>query len=234
MSYCVNCGVELGDSEKQCPLCGVKVVNPAQQPCEAEQKYPKRIEKIESAIDRQFTVKIISIFLAVPALICLACNILYDGRVSWSFYPIGGLVVVWAFCVSPLLFKRPAAIKWILIDIAAASAYLYLMEQFTNSGGWFLPLALPIVLTVGLMALLITVMIQYQTLRGLYIVSAVFFAISLLMLEVEALLDSYLAHELHLLWSWFVGIACVAVALTFIFIERKIKLKEELKRRLHI
>ena len=26
--YCVNCGVKLADTEKQCPLCGVEVYHP--------------------------------------------------------------------------------------------------------------------------------------------------------------------------------------------------------------
>ena len=29
MSYCVHCGVELADSEKRCPLCHTRVVDPA-------------------------------------------------------------------------------------------------------------------------------------------------------------------------------------------------------------
>ena len=28
MSYCVNCGVKLKQSEKFCPLCNTKVINP--------------------------------------------------------------------------------------------------------------------------------------------------------------------------------------------------------------
>ena len=28
MSYCVNCGVKLKQSEKVCPLCNTKVINP--------------------------------------------------------------------------------------------------------------------------------------------------------------------------------------------------------------
>ena len=30
MSYCVNCGVELADSERRCPLCHTEVHNPRQ------------------------------------------------------------------------------------------------------------------------------------------------------------------------------------------------------------
>ena len=28
MSYCVNCGVELDNTVKQCPLCDTVVINP--------------------------------------------------------------------------------------------------------------------------------------------------------------------------------------------------------------
>lgn len=235
MSYCVNCGVELAETEKKCPLCGVKAVNSAAvNGDDIDQQYPKRIETIESLIDRQFWVKIISIFLAVPALICLACNLLYDGTVSWSLYPIGGITVIWAFCVSPFIFKKPAAIKWIIIDIFAVSLYLYLLEYITNSGAWFLPVALPIAAGVGMLVLIITLLIQYKKLKYLYIVSAIFFALGLLMIGVEILIDYYFAQTIHIIWSWFVLITCVAVAFIFIFIERKKKLKEELRRRLHI
>lgn len=235
MSYCVNCGVELADTEKKCPLCGVKVVNPAAGNEDvADRQYPKRIETIESRIDRQFWVRIFSMFLAVPALICLVSNLLYDGTVSWSLYPIGGIAVLWAFCVSPFLFKKPAAVKWIVIDIIAASLYLYLLEYITNSGNWFFPFALPIVLGVGVFVLLITILIQHNKLKDLYIASAISFAAGLLMVGVEILIDYYLTQTVRIVWSWFVLITCIAIAFLFIFIERKKKLKEELKRRLHI
>ena len=36
MSYCVNCGVELEASLRECPLCHTPVVNPV----EAEKEFP--------------------------------------------------------------------------------------------------------------------------------------------------------------------------------------------------
>ena len=235
MSYCVNCGVELAETENKCPLCGTVVVNPNKKDKDAvEKKYPSRVETIENTINRQFWVKILSIFLAVPALICFACNLLYDGSVSWSLYPIGGIVVLWAFGISPFLFKKPAAIKWIIIDIIALSGYLYMLEYITSSGIWFLPLAFPIVAIIGVFVLLITILIQRKKLKSLYIYSAIFFSLGLIMIAVEIIIDMYLFQTIQVVWSWFVLITCSAVAVFFIFIERKKKLKEELKKRLHI
>jgi hypothetical protein len=235
MSYCVNCGVEISEEEKKCPLCQTAVVHPQKAECEtAESKYPSRVEPIEASIDRQFWVKMVSVFLAVPVLICFVCNLLYDGAVSWSLYPIGGIAVLWVFGVSPFLFKKPVAIKWIVIDSIALLGYLYLLETVTHSGAWFLPLALPIVVAVGIFVLLITIFIQKNRLKGLYIFSVIFFALGVLMIGVEIVIDSYLFMSIHIVWSWFVLISCTALAFVIIFIERKKKLKEELKRRLHI
>ena len=235
MSYCVNCGVELEKTEDKCPLCGTVVLNPNKKDKDSvEKKYPNRVETMDNAINRQFWVKILSIFLAVPALICFACNLLYNGSVSWSLYPIGGIVVLWAFGISPFLFKKPAAIKWIIIDIIALSGYLFMLEAITSSGRWFLPVAFPIVGIIGVFVLLITILIQQKKLKSLYIFSAIFFSLGLIMIAVEIIIDLFLFHEAQIVWSWFVLITCSAVALLFIFIERKKKLKEELKRRLHI
>ena len=39
--YCVKCGVELADTEKQCPLCKTRVYHPDLQQGEGEPLYPK-------------------------------------------------------------------------------------------------------------------------------------------------------------------------------------------------
>jgi hypothetical protein len=234
MSYCVNCGVELSDTEKQCPLCGVAVYNPLKQDgAEPEKCYPKRVERIDNAAVRKFWVKVVSILLAVPSLICVVSNLLYEGYLSWSFYAVGGILVLWAFGVSPFLFRKKAAVKWILIDIAALSSYLYLIS-YASSGTWFFPVAFPIVLTAGLLVLLFTTFVQRGFFKGLYIVSAIFFAIGLFLVAVEVLMDYYLFASIHVVWSWFALISCVGIALMFIFIERNKRIKEELKRKLHI
>ena len=38
--YCVNCGVELADSEKKCPLCGMPVFHPDIPRTPAEPPFP--------------------------------------------------------------------------------------------------------------------------------------------------------------------------------------------------
>ena len=45
MSYCVNCGVELDATLKDCPLCNTPVINPRELK-EAQKRTPFPVEKV--------------------------------------------------------------------------------------------------------------------------------------------------------------------------------------------
>ena len=53
MSYCVNCGVELADSERRCPLCHTEVHNP-RQPYDRKipKPFPNRLDLFEPEDNR--------------------------------------------------------------------------------------------------------------------------------------------------------------------------------------
>ncbi|MDP2892496.1 MAG: DUF6320 domain-containing protein [Bacillota bacterium] len=234
MSYCVNCGVELDKPEKKCPLCGVKVINPRQNKSSGiDKEYPENRDIHVPLIDKALWVKLLSIILATPAVICLILNLFYNGTVSWSLYAIGGIAVAWSLGVSPFLFKKPAAIKWIIIDVAAVLGYLKLIEYLAVNT-WFLPVALPIVLGAALFTLVITVLIQRHVLKDLNIPCAIFLAIGLLLVGVEIVLDLHFTGTLRVEWSWIVLVSCMAMATTLAVLERQKKAKEKLRRRFHI
>lgn len=234
MSYCVNCGVELGKSEKKCPLCGVVVVNPAESAEGVDYgAFPDRRDMLESAFDRDLWIRVVSVILVVPAAICFISNMLFHSESFWSLYVVGGLAVGWTFCVSPFLFKRYFPLLWIVSNTVATLGYLYLIEYLSGSHGWFLPLALPIVLGVAVLSLVIIVLIWRGFLKELYTAAGVFLAIGLLSVLVEISLNLYLFGAPHLLWSWFALVSCVAMAGVMFLIERKLIDKEKLKKRLH-
>ena len=234
MSYCVNCGVELAKTEKKCPLCSVPVVNPAEQPVEGDDRaYPERRE-LGHAFDRDLWIQIVSVILAVPAIICLVANLLVSNHVTWSPYVIGALAVVWMFCVSPFLFKKYFPLLWIVANTLVALGYLFLIEFLSQTGGWFLPLAFPIVLGVAVLSLAVLVLIQRGVLKELYAASGIFTAVGILTMLVELSIRLYLQGGVHLNWSWYSFISCMAMALVLAIIERRLKVKEELKKRLRL
>lgn len=85
MSYCVNCGVELADSERRCPLCHTEVHNP-RQPYDRKipKPFPNRLDLFEPEDNRGFAAAITTLLLALPAAICLACDVAYTRGAGWS------------------------------------------------------------------------------------------------------------------------------------------------------
>lgn len=234
MSYCVNCGVELDRTERKCPLCGVAVVNLAESANGEEYgPFPSRRDTLESAFDKGLWIRVVSVILAVPAAICFLSNMLFHGETFWSLYVVGGLAVGWTFCVSPFLFKRYFPLLWIVANTVATLGYLYLIESLSGSHGWFFPLALPIVLGVAVLSLITIVLIWRGILKELYTAAGVFLAIGLLSVLVEFSLNSYLAGSPYIVWSWFALISCLAMAGVLVLIQRKLNVKEKLKKRLH-
>lgn len=234
MSYCVNCGVELEKSEKKCPLCGVAAVNPAELPDDCARAFPERRDILEHAFDRQLWVQVVSVLLAVPAVICLVANILVSNAVTWSLYVIGGMAVSWVFCVSPFLFKKYFPLLWIVAGTLATLGYLYLIEILSPGEGWFIPLALPIVLGVAVLSLALLLLIQKGILKELYAAAGVFAAVGILTTLIELSISLNATGAVHLAWSWYSLVSCLAMAVVLAIIERRLLVKEKLKRKLHL
>ena len=71
MSYCVNCGVELDRSLKECPLCNTPVMNPRELNIEPDASpYPARKGQVE-AVKRKDLGILITVVLTATAATCL-------------------------------------------------------------------------------------------------------------------------------------------------------------------
>ena len=71
MSYCVNCGVELDASAKQCALCGTPVYHPDKPPVEAtEAALPfSPVPVIPEGVKKRFIAT-----LAIPSVLWVRCS----------------------------------------------------------------------------------------------------------------------------------------------------------------
>ena len=79
--YCVKCGVELGDSEKKCPLCGTTVFHPEMEPPKGDGPYPPE-EHIHKEVSRSGALFVVTVLTVLPIVICLLC----DWRINAAFF----------------------------------------------------------------------------------------------------------------------------------------------------
>lgn len=236
MSYCVNCGVELAPSEKQCPLCGVEVVNPAQiAPENPWQPYPHRDDPLIAQINRRFIAAMITIALAFPMAICLAIDYTYSGQLSWSLYVAGALAMIWCWLAPGFLYKKTRFLPVMLPISCSLLGFLYLVEHLTApTTRWFMLLAMPLVLLLTVLASTVTLLARHALIRGFAIPAAILIAAGLMAAGTDLLITLLREQRWLLTWSWFVLLSSLAAAAVFLLIARRQKVRTEILKRLHI
>jgi hypothetical protein len=235
MSYCVECGVKLGEAEEKCPLCGTVVQNPVHPYSPRTPKpFPVRTPEQNLQIDRRYLLGLISMAMLLPAGLCMLINLLIAGRLTWSLYPVGALVLLFVALAVPILVKKHRIYITITMNSLVLLGYLKMVELLSGSMGWFSPVVFPVIIMAALMVLGITASIRQHLIRELAIPATILAVISLLSLTVELLVSSQMLKQLHVVWSPFVMLPCSFIALMLYLIQSHQPLRDELKKRLHI
>ena len=235
MSYCVNCGVELADSEKKCPLCGTVVLNPKQEKNEnIALPYSDKHEDIVKNFDARFGAWLAAMILLIPCGISVICNLTVNHELSWSLYVVGACICVFVLVLTPLLLRGKFPYLLILLDGAALTLYLLLIGINNNGEDWFLPLALPIVLSTLAAALASTAVIKRQNTPVIYKIAFSLLFAGTYCILLEIIIDLAVCGKIDLMWSLIVMLVCVVFSVIMFIIERRKRLKEEIRRKLFI
>lgn len=236
MSYCVNCGVELEESLKRCPLCNTPVLNPNLMNSMDKvppYPYPQKRGQVDT-VKRTDIAILISVILVGTAIACGLLNLLVYQQNHWSFYVIGACILLWIFFTPMLLYTRLSVYLTLLLDAAAVALYIGVIAYELPHTGWYLHLALPI---VGLLTILFLIYIfifsrirrSILTRANVIVIETAVFAVSL-----ELLIRNYLEARLYISWSAIVLTSCSLIAAALFTIITRVHLREELRRRMHI
>ena len=95
MSYCVNCGVELDATLKECPLCNTPVINPKEL-MKAQKRSPFPVEKVPvEMVKRKDMGLLVTIVLVAIALTCIGLNLWFFNQSYWSVTVVGACLLLW-------------------------------------------------------------------------------------------------------------------------------------------
>jgi predicted outer membrane lipoprotein len=232
MSYCVNCGVELADSEKRCPLCDLEVQNPRAPWTEPDERpYPRHVDKVLKRIDRRYFATLSGLLLTIPCLITMLLDLISGGRLSWSAYVIGAVALVYVSVLLPLYFKKYHTVIFLAANCCALLLYLLFIER-ANGGSWFLRLGLP--LTVAFSVCLIALALLFTETRFSLLVKAgsVLITTGLFIVCIELVTRRYIYEDLRIVWSFYALIPCLVLGVAAMVLEHRKNLKERIRRRL--
>ena len=233
MSYCVNCGVELDASLKECPLCNTPVINPREIPhSQSISPFPKEKGQVEKVKKKDAGI-LLSTVVVSTAVVCGLLNLLVFSGKPWSLIIIGACVMLWVIMIPVVIYSRQPVYLSLLFDGVAMAAYLYMITYLTGSNRWFGGLGLPITALVTVIIEIFTVCVRKLPRSFLTVALYSFTAMGVLCIGLEILIDRYLYDRISLSWSAVVLTVCVIVDITIVTLLSRKRLRNAVRRRLH-
>ncbi len=234
MSYCVNCGVELESSLQECPLCHTPVINPKEAGRDIPPSpYPTDKGQVE-VVKRKDLGILLSVVLTATGVTCLLLNLLVFGQSLWSLLVIGICICLFVFTFPAVYYSKMPIYISLLADGIAVAVYLYMIAYLTPSTDWFWQLGLPIVMLVTLCMEIFTFLLKKIPFSVLSGALCLFIEIPLFCAALELMIRRMLFDPLRLTWSAVVLTVCVIIDVALITILVKKRLRNEVRRRLHI
>lgn len=234
MSYCVNCGVELDTSEKECPLCNTPVINPREleRMAGAVQPFPKEKGQVEVVKRKDLGILLSTVVLAT-AVTCGGLNAFVFRGNLWSLAVIGVCAILWVIMIPAVIYTKQPVYVSLLFDGAAVVLYLYMLTFLAGSGEWFWGLGLPIAVLVTVIAELFTVCVRKLPRAFLTIALYLFTAVGLLCMGLEILIDRYVSGKIALSWSAVVLTVCAILDIALITMLSSKRMRGAVRKRLH-
>ncbi len=233
MSYCVNCGVELDASLRECPLCHTPVINPKTRDKDIPPSpYPDNKGQVETVRRKDLGI-LLSVVLTATSVTCLLLNLLVFDHSRWSLLVIGICFCLFVFTFPAVYYRRMPPALSLFADGMAVAVYLYMIACLTPSAQWFWELGLPITALITLCTEIFTFLgkkVPFTILSGAL---CLFIEIPFFCTALELMIRRMLLHPLRLTWSAVVLTVCVIIDVALITILVKKRLRNEVRRRLH-
>lgn len=138
MAYCVRCGVELQKGLKYCPLCNTEVILPDDECIEEgmrpfSDRIPRNVRpRVNLTHSRAFVI-LATFIILVPLLITLIIDFTANSTITWSFYPITSLALLWILIAYPSLLKGHTPFQVITMDILSIAVFLLSLDLYSGS-----------------------------------------------------------------------------------------------------
>jgi hypothetical protein len=221
MTICVNCGVELDTGFSVCPLCGKdpRTEVPQDNP---SLNYPSEIIRLHSKEIRMSLWELTGIIAFSAVVVCTIVDLIITKRLGWSLisdiFVLGGWITFTLFLHA---YKRTyVIIPGLLITILAA---LFTIDLLGKGESWFLPVGLPLTVSVFIAAGIIIMLWRVANLKGLNILAATLLVLSGLCILTEMIVETYLKGYVSLRWSLIASISIFPLALILLFYHYRLK-----------
>ena len=234
MSYCVNCGVELDASARECPLCNTPVINPREleKMAMAQRPFPTEKGQVETVKRKDLGI-LVSMVVLATAVTCGILNALTFQDSLWSLAVIGACIILWVIMIPAVIYTKQPVYVSLLYDGGAVALYLFMLSYLTGPRDWLWGLGVPITALVTVLGEIFTFCVRRLPRSFLTVSLYLFTAVGLLCMGLEILIDRYVGGSIALSWSAVVLTVCGILDIAVITMLSRRRLRNAVRRRLH-
>lgn len=243
MSYCPDCGVEIGNAPI-CPLCGAR--NPrssaaAEPNCadvnEGEPSSLQRgffgvvgeAETLTASDKRKIAWEVLSVASAIAIIVLSLINVLVAGKLSWSLFPVSAFLFIWILATALLVMGESSPLRYILAALDLP-IFLLALGLFTGDLSWAWRLAVPIALFTEIVIAGVALSVKSVKRQGLNILAFILVGAALVCLGVEIFIDLFAYGKISLGWSAITAIALIPIAAFLIYLHYRVAKSTNLHR----
>lgn len=232
MIICENCGVELDDGLKICPLCRKSPGNKSENEDLSSIRSSDLIQ-LQREENRKYLWELFGILAFSGIAVCTIIDLLISKRLRWSLLSDVSILSFWVIMTLFIYSYRRIFIivSGLLTTILMA---LFLIDLITDGLSWFFPMGLPLTIAAFISTGIVLFLYRTPHFKGLNLIAAAIFIFSGFCVITEMATDKYLDGILNLQWSLIVAISILPVALIFLFYHYRLKKGNRLDNFFHI
>jgi hypothetical protein len=232
MTICVNCGVELDDGLKICPLCGKDPEKKIEQEPLSD-SFPSDIIQLQKKENRKYLWELSGVLAFSGIAVCTILDLLTGKGLNWSLFSDISITAAWIIMTLYLyVYKRTLAL--VTLQMLVILTALFFISLITAGRVWFFPVGLPLTVAAFIAAGTVIVLYRLAHFKGLNIIASAFIALSGYCIITEIVFDKYKNGLLDLQWSLIVAVSVLPVALLFFFFHYRLKKGNRLDSFFHI
>ncbi|MBM3421607.1 MAG: hypothetical protein FJY11_10800 [Bacteroidetes bacterium] len=227
LTKCDKCGVLLDERFDICPLCT---------PDENTEKTSVRTGEVLRAARAEaakYAWELSGIVCLSGVVITLLLNLLFDGTVSWSLYPVTSIFWVW-ISLTVIVFIRRWPFMMLMMLLAGTLGMLLLFNLFDSRINWFIPVAMPVTTVLFILAGLVVHISARARYKGFNVLAVSLIAVNILCVSIEVFADLNLTGTVTIRWSAVVSAAILPIAAVLMFLHYRLKRGRRLDSFFHI
>lgn len=232
MAICVNCGVELDDGLKICPLCGRDPQRKVEQE-HISNNYPSGIIQRQKKENRRYLWELSGILVFSGIAVCTLLDLLTGKGLSWSLFSDVSLLAAWVI-LTLYLFAYKRTLTIVTLQMLTVLTALFFVDLIATGEEWFFQVGLPVTIASFVAAGIVIILFKTAHFDGLNIIAAAFIVLSGFCIITETIFDKYLNGLVDLRWSLIVAVSILPVALVLLFYHYRLKKGNRLDSFFHI